>query len=250
MRRRVLYVAAFAAVGLALCGPWAYDAWRVHRAVTRNVAARGGQAAWDALTAVRFVGTMEVGQGQKVSYELIQAVPDQSCLSYEFSGEAVEQCTTGDRGWKEAPYTGREGATALSEEELREASAGADPRGLLVDYRARGLTLEHLGRDTYEGRAVEVLRVHTPQGAERTVYLDEETGLELNVASTRVVGGKTLRVDTLYSDWQANDGVLFPRRLASRTEGDDVWYALEVRSVQVNPRLDPTTFQPPASLGR
>jgi len=248
MERRVLYASAFVAVGLALSAPWAYDAWRVHRAVARNVAARGGQAAWDALTAVRFVGMMDVGKGQKVRYQLVQAEPDQSCFTYEFAEKVVMQCTDGHRGWKQAPYTGREEATELDEAELREATTGADPRGLLIDYAARGLSMEHLGRDTYEGRTVEVLRVQTPQGGERLVYLDEETGLELNVVSKRVVAGKELRVDTVYSDWAETDGVLFARRLASRTEGDDVWYAFEVSTVEVNPKLPSTTFQPPAGL--
>jgi len=252
MERRTLYASAFVAVvaaGLAQWGPGAYDAWRVDRAVARNVAARGGQAAWDALKSVTFVGTMDLGAGQQVSYQLDQTVPDTSCFTYEFADKAVTQCTNGQRGWKRAPYTGREDATPLDKDELREATTGADPRGLLIDYDTRGLTIDYLGHHTYEGRAVELLRVRTPSGGERLVYLDEETGLELNVVSTRKIAGKELRVDTLYSDWEASDGVLFPHRLASRTEGDDVWYAFEVRSVQVNPRLDPTTFQPPASLG-
>jgi hypothetical protein len=96
---------------------------------------------------------------------------------------------------------------------------------------------------------VDVLRVTLPAGAVRTVYLDQETGLELKVESTRHLLDKDLKVDTVYSDWASAGGVLFPRRLTSQTEGDTKSYALEIKTIQVNPTLDASRFEPPPGMG-
>jgi hypothetical protein len=241
------------AIGAALllvlgAAPSLYQAWRVHTVVSQNIEARGGQAAWDSLQAVRFTGTLDLGHAKVAPFRLEQARPSQSCFSYEFQGGEVIQCTTEALGWKQAAFTGDPAPQRIQGEELREASAGADPRGLLIDYGERGHDLHFDGAVDLEGRPAWKLTVTLPQGAVRTVYLDQETGLELQVSSQRRLLGKELRVDTVYSDWAETEGLLFPRRQASRTEGDEAWHALEIQTLQVNPPLDAARFSPPPGL--
>lgn len=246
-RRRVLLIVVVAL--LIISAPWLYNFYRTRQIVAHNLAARGGQAAWDGIQAVRFTGSMELGSDQKVNFRLEQGRPEQSCFSYTFNKQDVFQCTNGKDGWKQAPYTGKTGILAMDAAEVREASAGADPRGLLIDAGERGISVRFLREELYEGRPAAVLQVNLPLGAVRTVYLDQETGLELKVVSTRHLVNKDVPVETLYSDWASTGGVLFPQRLSSKTEGDDTSYTLEIKTMQVNPVLAPDRFKPPPGIG-
>jgi hypothetical protein len=248
-KRRYLYALLVAGLALVLASPSLHRAWLLRQALSHNLEARGGGEAWARLETVRYTGSMDLGADQRAAFRLEQARPQKSCFSYDFDGQVVEQCVNGSQGWAVAPYTGRPAAVALSAEELPEAAAGADPRGLLIDAQERGHRLSHGGFVDFDGRRAEIIEVELPGGARRRVFLDEETGLELKIESQRRLQGKVLRVETVYSSWSPSEGLLIPRRQATRTEGDERWFVLELRSVQVNPSLDEQRFTPPASLG-
>ncbi|MBW2257372.1 MAG: DUF620 domain-containing protein, partial [Deltaproteobacteria bacterium] len=188
MNKKTLTIIAGVAlvVGLgAILIPPLHEAYIVNQLVERNVAARGGEAAWENVETLRFAGTMEIGQGLHVPYVLEQKRPNKMCLEYEFDGATAAQCSDGEHGWKRAPFGGQDEQEPMTEDELREAVDGADPRGLLIDYRARGHDIELIGEERLDGRDVNVLKVTLPSGAEREVYLDAESALELKVVSKR-----------------------------------------------------------------
>ena len=88
-----------------------------------------------------------------------------------------------------------------------------------------------------------------PKGAERWLYIDAETALEVKLETRRIVAGRQRRVDTIYSDWQATDGLLIARRQDTRTEGDEESHFLTVGSVIVNPAIDDSRFEMPTIGG-
>jgi hypothetical protein len=231
-----------------LLAPVAHDAYVVHGLVERNIEARGGRPAWEKVEALRYTGTMEIGQGLEVPFVLEQERPDRMCLTYEFDGAKVEQCSDGEHGWKRAPFTGRDDVQSMTEAELREAADAADPRGLLFDWRARGHRIDLRNDERIGDRDVHVLKVTLASGAERTVWLDAETALEVKVESSRMLAGRERRVETTFDDWKSTHGLLIPRTQVTRTEGDDQAHALVVETLQVNPKLEVTRFLPPASV--
>jgi hypothetical protein len=81
------------------------------------------------------------------------------------------------------------------------------------------------------------------------VYIDAETALDIKLEATRVLGGRERRVETLYSDWQATDGLLIARRQETLTEGDAEAHFLTVTSVNVNPPLDDARFLMSTTVG-
>ncbi len=231
----------------ALLAPVLRDAWMVHRLQARNLEARGGRTAWEGVEALRYTGTMEIGQGLEVPFVLVQQRPGRMCLEYPFDGATVEQCSDGEHGWKRVPFTGRTGYQPMTEAEVREATDAADPRGLLFARGSGGRRIEYLGERVIEGHDVHGLKVTLPGGAIREVYLDAETALEVQVVSSRMLAGRERRVDITYGDWTETHGLLIPRRQDTRTEGDDQAHALVVETLQVNPAIEATRFLPPAS---
>lgn len=251
--RRV--VAALLAVALTASvliyySPPLRQARAVDTLVARNVAARGGAGAWRAVSSLRLVGRMDLGQGMVVPYELEQKRPGKMCLEYDFNGAAAVQCTDGSTGWKIVPFLSRLAPEPMTDAELRETADSADLYGLLFDYRARGHAIEILGHETIDGRDTVKLEVTLPRGGVRVVYLDAETALEVKVDAVRTLRGRERRVTTRYLDWQDSGGLLIARRQETLTEGDSESHFVTVESVNINPPLDDARFAPPASNGR
>ena len=244
------------AVGLALVLAAAFliynsDAMKearfVKALVARNVDARGGAEAWQAVSSLRLTGQMDVGHGMQVPYVLEQKRPGKMRLEFVFDGETAVQSSDGKTGWKLQPFRGRTAPEPMTEAELRETVDSADPYGLLYDYAARGLTVELLGQEPVAGQDTFKLKVTLPMGGERWMYLDAETALEVKLEAMRTVSGREQLVETSYYDWQETDGLLIPRRQETLTVGDTETHFLTVESVTVNPPLDDARFAMPVS---
>jgi len=217
--------------------------------IARNVAARGGAEAWRAVSALRLSGQMDLGQGLHVPYTMEQKRPGKMCIEFEFNEQTATQCVSGDSGWKLLPFRGRTTPEPMTELEYRELASAADIDGLLFDSARRGYDIELLGHVTVNGQDAIKLAVSLPDGAERWVYLDSATALELKVEAKRVLRGEERLVETYYSNWEETDGLLIPHRQDTRTEGEGESHFLTVDEVTVNPAIDDERFSIPAFVG-
>ncbi len=216
--------------------------------VARNIDARGGVAAWEAVKSLRMIGQMELGQEMFVPYVLEQKRPDKMCLDFIFDDQTTSQCSNGDKGWKVVPFRGRSTPQPMTEAELRETADSADPYGLLFDYASRDYIVKLVDQEPVDGRATFKLQVTLPKGAVRWIYIDAETALEIKLEAVRTIAGSERLVETFYYEWQEADGLLIARRQETRTEGDEQFYSLTVDSVSVNPQLDDARFTTPVPM--
>lgn len=216
--------------------------------VAQNIEARGGEEAWQAVETLRLAGQMDLGQGMHVPYVIEQKRPGKMCLEFVFDEKTAVQCVNGERGWKLLPFRGRNQPEPMTEREHREMAGGADIDGLLFAAAERGNRIKLLGKEVVAGRPAAKLEVTLPGGTVRWIYIDEQTGLDLKLETTRVVRGKDRRVETFYYDWQETDGLLIPRRQETQTEGDDESHFLTVDSVVTNTPLNDSRFAPPATI--
>ena len=219
----------------------------VNSLVAKNIEARGGEDVWKSLDALRLTGQMDLGQGMHVPYVMEQKRPGKMCLEFVFDEQTAIQCINGDSGWKLLPFRGRNYPEAMTEQEFSAMAGGADIDGLLFNTVERGNKIEFVGKEVVAGRPATKLEVTLPGGAIRWVYVDDETGLDVKLETTRVVSGKERLVETYYYDWQEADGLLIPRRQESRTEGDNDFHFVTVDSVLSNPSLDDSRFAMPAT---
>jgi hypothetical protein len=246
-RRARLLKSVLAAAALALCLPASGFAETVDELVAKNTAARGGAAAWQAVSSLQLSGRMDVGKGMSVPYVLEQKRPGKMRLEFVFDGETSIQTFDGKSGWKLAPFLGRTTAEPMTEAELGLAADTADLYGLLFDYAKRGHKVELLGNEVVQGQDTFKLKVTLPGGSVRWVYLDAKSGLEIKVEALRRLRKRDRVVETFYHDWQATDGLLIARRLETRTEGEKTIHPFTVQSVLVNPPLADARFAMPVT---
>jgi len=229
------------------------DALREARAVkalvARNIEARGGIDAWQAVDSLRLAGQMDLGQGMHVPYVMEQKRPGKMCLRFVFDEKTAIQCVDGKSGWKLLPFRGQNKPQTMTEPELRAMAESAAIDGLLSNAVERGHKVKLLGKEVVAGRSALEVEVTLPSGSHRWVWVDEETGLDIKLASMRTLRGKERRVETFYYDWQDTNGLLIPRRQETLTDGNDESHFLTVDSVVRNPPLDDSRFAMPESTG-
>lgn len=252
MSKKVMAV-AFAIVLLAVFLIYNSDAMQERRVIkalaAQNIEARGGADAWQAVDTLRLTGLMDLGQGMHVPYVMEQKRPGRMCLEFVFDEKTAIQCVNGETGWKLLPFRGRNNPEAMTDQEYAALAGGAEIDGLLFNSVKIGNKVSVAGKETVAGRSATKLEVTLPSGAIRWIYIDDETGLDIKLETTRVVRGKDRLVTTYYYDWQETDGLLIPRRQETQTAGDDESHFVTVDSVVRNPPLDDSRFAMPATAG-
>ena len=242
--------------------------------VDKNVAARGGLAAWRAVQTMEMKGTMQAGGNQRSTVPVpgatkgmikgVSAVPprpkEQAQLPFvmdlqrgrkqrieiEFKGQTAVQVYDGTHGWKLRPFLNRHEVENFTPEELQAASTQTDLDGLLIDYAAKGSKVELESVDRVENRNAYNLKVTDKNGKARHVWVDSETFLETKVEGTpRRLDGKYHAVAVYFRDYRSVSGLMMPYLLETAVEGSPYTERIVIENVISNPRLDESRFAKP-----
>jgi hypothetical protein len=219
--------------------------------VEQNVAARGGLAAWRAVQSITLSGKMDAGgkQDTYLPYTMQMKRPNKHRLAIEFAGQTSLQVFDGKNGWKLRPYLNRADPEPFSPEELRKTGEASGFEGPLVDYAAKGSTVELAGTEMVEGKATYRLKVTNKQGHAHHVWIDGTTFLEAKVEDARRRFDGTMRsVETYLSDYRSVEGLKIPYLSETRVQGVRATHKMAVEKVALNPKLDDALFTKPAPV--
>jgi len=234
-------------VALLCAAAAAAPAQTVDEIVARNAAARGGATTWRAVQSLKCTGSMDVGKGMQVPFRLELKRPRRMRLEFDFAGATAVQTYDGAAGWKLTPHLGRAEAEPLSMAELAVAAGQAELDGPLIDYATKGHRLELLGHESVDGRDSFKLELTLKGGAVRTLYVDAETGLEMQVEATQTLRGEPKLLRTRFGDYKTVGGLRVPHVLESRLEGAPYSHKLTIASVEVNAPMADARFGKPSS---
>jgi len=216
----------------------------------KNVAARGGLAAWQAVQSITLSGKMEAGGkvDTYLPYTLQMKRPNKQRLAIEFAGRTALQVYDGHNGWKLRPYLNRADPEPFSPEELRKTEQGQGFDGPLVDYAAKGSNIELEGTETVEGQATYRLKVTDRQGHASHIWIDGTTFLEAKIeGNPRRFDGTMRPVETYLSDYRKVEGLMIPYVSETRVQGvRAAAHKMTVEKVALNPKLDDGLFVKPA----
>ncbi len=220
--------------------------------IERNIAARGGVEAWRKVETMVWLGHLErnTRDAQRIPFVMQLRRPNLTRFELKEQFNQFTRIFDGTRGWKIRPASdGRPESKSFSPEEVNFARAEFVPDGPLVDYVAKGVTADLDGIDTVEGRKAYRLSLKLPSGAERKVWIDLKTNLEIRYdrpATSPLKPGAPVSV--YYRDYELVDGLRLPRSIETASgggpgaEGAD---KLVIDRILVNPKLDDGAFAPP-----
>jgi hypothetical protein len=257
----------------------------VQQIVERNVAARGGLAAWHSVRSIAYSGTLDAGRARPdnglnpgsrerlldkpgkstriaqapeqnpakveegvpvtLPYTLYMQRPNKQRMEVKFQNETLVQVFDGKNGWKLQPYLHRGGAIPFSAEEIKKAQQFQEIDGALVDFAAKGSKVALDGTDTVDGRPAYRLKLTLRTGDTRRIWIDAESFLDVQIDGTRRLNGRPVAEYTALRDFRSVGGVVVPYRMETRTEGLPEREKIVVEKVALNPKLDDTLFGKP-----
>jgi len=211
--------------------------------VADYIAARGG------LTKIRSVQTLrqkgnalgDAGRQAVVVRELKR--PGKTRFEFTVQGVTGVFVSNGTTGWQVSPFEGDMETKPLPEEAIKEAIEQADIEGPLVDWKAKGHTLELAGHAVVSGRDTYKLKLTLKSGAVRYDYIDVKTHYQLRTETSRQLKGLPVQVQITFGEHKKTNGVLFPRTIEIATVGRPQRLRIVVASVEVNPPISDARFE-------
>ncbi len=216
--------------------------------VSRNVAARGGLAAWRNISTLTFSGQMDAGGKQNVELPYVMRLKrgHKSRLEIRFQEQTAVQVFDGKQGWKLRPFLNRGEVEAFTADEVRAAAAWDELDGPLIDHTAKGIKVDFVGSEAVDGRATYKLRLVSPGGEQRHLWVDAGTFLEVKIEGPpRRFDGRLRKVVVLYRDFLAEGAVTIPRTFETVLEGVKPGRKLQITKVLVNEPMAEHLFARP-----
>jgi hypothetical protein len=179
--------------------------------VAKNIEAKGGADALHALQSLRLTGKMLVNQGQvELRYQQTKKRPGEVRTEITLQGMTAIQAYDGKEGWRISPFQGRKDPEKMSADDSKSLVEDAEMDGPLVDWKAKGSSVEYLGTEDVDGTLAHKLKVVRKNGDVNFVYLDPDHFLEIRIVTQRIEHGAQVEVETDFGDYEKVGGVFIP----------------------------------------
>jgi len=212
--------------------------------MAKSLEARGGKDKILALKSAKAFGKA-FGGGMEIPMAFIWKRPGKIRFETIFGGKTGIQAYDGHSGW----YIGMMGpgdAEKMPDESIKEMEENADWDGPLLDYKAKGHTVELIGSEDIDGAPAFKLKVTLKSGDTKYIFIDAETWLEVKHISKTMQQGAEIEVESYFSNYKTVDGVVMSFSLENKMGGQTV-SQIGIDSIKFNIDVNDSLFAMPAS---
>ena len=196
--------------------------------VSRNLSAKGGAARLKAVPGLRINARVLLPTaGIEFPVVITTKQPNWFYQESTIRGQKVIAGFDGEKGWIVNPLMGGLAPQEMQGSRLEMLKRSLDLEGPLVDYKAKGTTVEVAGHDTLEGKSVTKLKVTPEDGLVEFFYVDDETGLETKTIKQIKDGDGITTLETRYSNYEAVAGVMMPHIVEQKAAGQILQFTIE-----------------------
>jgi hypothetical protein len=216
--------------------------------IEKNIAARGGLAAWRAVNAMTMSGQLDAGGKQNTQLPFVMTMkrPHKNRLEVKVKEQTAVQVYDGKEGWKVRPFLNRDEVEPYTAEEAKAAASASELDGPLVDYASKGTKVELVGAQAVEGKNAYKLKLTPKEGTQRHLWVDAKSFLEVKIeGEPRRLDGKLRNVAIYYRDYKQEKGLRVPTVLETVVEGVKQSHKINIETVAVNPPVDDALFAKP-----
>jgi hypothetical protein len=216
--------------------------------VERNVAARGGLEAWRAVNTLTMSGRLEAGGKTNAELPFVMRMkrPHMSRLELRFQNQTAVQVYDGSQGWKWRPFLGRNQVEPFTADESKSAANWDELDGPLMNYAAKGTRVAADGVEMVEGSPAYRLKLTMKSGAERRLWVDAKTFLEVKIdGEPRKFNGKMRPVTVWYRDFRREGALNMPHVLVTQIDGVQPTHKMSIDRIAVNESFADDLFAAP-----
>ncbi len=222
----------------------------VDELVAKNIEAKGGATALHDLQSLRLTGKLlvQIGAQIELAYLQVKKRPDDVRTEASLQGMTQIEAYDGKEGWKVSPFFGRKDPERISADDIKALVEDAEIDGPLVDWQAKGNTVEYLGTEDVDGTPAHKLKVVRKNGDVSFVYLDPDHFLEIRILTERTRHGAYEEVETDLGDYEKVGGVFVPTSIEFGGKGAPDKQRIIIDKVEANVPVDDTIFQFPGQI--
>ena len=217
--------------------------------VNKNIQAKGGLEKIKAIKSVKMTGRLTGSGGFTAGVGQESSRPNLIRQTFTLQGLTAVQAYDGSTGWQIQPFGGHKDPQLMGEDDLRDLQIASDFDGPLVDYKAKGNTVEFLGHDIVDGDDALRLKVTLKNGDLMYYYLDPDTFLEIRTEVQEFIRGSVKENQTDLGSYKPVNGVMYPFSITSGPKNDPANSATTtIEKIEVNIPIPESEFAVPASL--
>ncbi|MFT3845498.1 MAG: hypothetical protein QM725_10625 [Lacibacter sp.] len=231
-----LAVAAFFSISFA-------QAQTADEIVAKYVDAIGGAENWKKINSMVQTGTMSV-QGADISVVRTVLHNKGSRQDITLMGMNGYQIVTPEAGWNFMPFQGQTAPEAMTADDLKESQDELDAQGSVIDYKAKGHSVELLGKEDVDGTECYKIKMNLKSGRSETLFIDVKTSNLVKMTTVRKANGQEMEFSTTFSNFQKlPEGIVIPMSInVPLGPGFNADYS--VSKVEVNKTIDESIFKP------
>ena len=206
--------------------------------VNKHVTAIGGLDAWKKVNSMVTTGTIKMQSAEiGVSQTILNGKGSRQDITA--MGMSGYQIVTPVSGWNFMPFQGQKAPEPITADELKEAQDDLDVQGSLIDYKAKGHTVEYLGTDDVEGVNAYKLKLTLKNGKVQTIFIDPKNYYIIRVITKQKANGKEMEVTTNISNYQKlPEGIMVPWSIGLP------FGEMIISKVEINKPVDENIFKP------
>ena len=206
--------------------------------VNKHVTAIGGLDAWKKVNSMVTTGTIKMQSAEiGVSQTILNGKGSRQDITA--MGMSGYQIVTPVSGWNFMPFQGQKAPEPITADELKEAQDDLDVQGSLIDYKAKGHTVEYLGTDDVEGVEAYKLKLTLKNGKVQTIFIDPKNYYIIRVITKQKANGKEMEVTTNISNYQKlPEGIMVPWSIGLP------FGEMIISKVEINKPVDENIFKP------
>jgi outer membrane lipoprotein-sorting protein len=244
-----MFRSSLGALALALAVASSASAQTVDELIAKNLAAKGGKDKIKSVQTMRITGKMMMGAGMEAPFTLTTKRPKAMRMEFTIQGLTGVQAYDGTNAWMVMPFMGKKDPEQMTAEDTKELDDQADFDGPLMDYQAKGHTVELVGKEQVEGADAYKLKVTFKNGNIRYVWLDAETDLEIKTEGKRTMRGTEVEYESSIGDYKEVNGLMFAHSLEQSAKGAAAGQSQKMvfEKIELNPALADTLFLMPAT---
>jgi outer membrane lipoprotein-sorting protein len=211
--------------------------------VARSLAAKGGVEKLRAVTSVKMTGRIK-GPGGEMPVVSYAKRPNMRRRENVSDGQTFILASDGKTVWAVNPLMSTRPREITGPQADMTRQDADDFDSVLLDYKAKGHTIELVGTEAVQGITMHRLRVTTKTGVIQEIYINAETMLESKMVMQIEQGGRKGVATSEFSNYKEVDGIKLPLHIRQTFNGQlmaEVFYD----QVQVNAPMDDALFAMP-----
>ena len=228
---------SFAVVGLLLSAmSFAQTAEEI---VAKHITAIGGADNWKKINNMRQEATLSV-QGMDIPVVITALHNKATKQEYTVMGMTGYSIITSEGGWNFNPLQGQTKPEPITQDELKYGKDKLDLQGDIVDYKAKGHTIQLLDKEDVEGVECLKLKLTRKSGNESIFFFDPKTYYIVRTSSKISANGQEVESVVNLSNYQKlPEGIVVPHTI----ENSAIPAPITLNKVIINGKVDEAVFK-------